>query len=261
MRGTLLGAVLALALFGSALAAQDKPKPDANQQTPTDELKKLQTELRTAQQEHIKAYNAAKTPEERQKAFRQYRDAAQPFAKQALALAEKHAKDKAGYDVAFWMVSSGMSGAEADKAVALLLEHHDDQVAKAALSLTRSTSPAAEKLLSSLVDKAKDGPAQAQARLRLAQYYKNLVSSDERAGVPHPERHLAKAEKVFDEIVKKHADAEAVVKQAKAELFEIRNLSVGKEAPDIEGEDLDAKKFKLSDYRGKVVLLDFWGHW
>ena len=35
----------------------------------------------------------------------------------------------------------------------------------------------------------------------------------------------------------------------------------GESAPEIEGEDLDGKKFKLSDYRGKVVLLDFWGHW
>ena len=42
------------------------------------------------------------------------------------------------------------------------------------------------------------------------------------------------------------------------ELFEIRNLSVGKTAPDIEGEDQDGKRFKLSDYRGKVVLLYFW---
>src|SRR5262245_15169731 len=259
MRRTLPGALLALALFGPALAAQDKPKPD--QPTPADELKKLQTEVRTAQSEHIKAYQAAKTPEERQKAFRQYRDAAQPFAKRALDLAQKHAKDKAGYDVAFWMLSSGMGGAEADQAAALLLEHHADQVAKMALSLTRSTSPAAEKLLSGLVDKAKEGQAQAQARLHLAQYFKNLVSSDERAGESHPERHLAKAEKIFDEIVQKHADVEAVVKTAKTELFEIRHLSVGKEAPDIEGEDLDAKKFKLSDYRGKVVLLDFWGHW
>ena len=32
-------------------------------------------------------------------------------------------------------------------------------------------------------------------------------------------------------------------------------------APDIEGEDMEGKKFKLSDYRGKVVMLDFWGHW
>ncbi len=44
-------------------------------------------------------------------------------------------------------------------------------------------------------------------------------------------------------------------------LFELRNLSVGKTAPDIEGDDLDGKPFKLSDYRGKVVVLDFWGNW
>jgi cytochrome oxidase Cu insertion factor (SCO1/SenC/PrrC family) len=35
-------------------------------------------------------------------------------------------------------------------------------------------------------------------------------------------------------------------------------LAAGTAAPDIEGEDSDGKKFKLSDYRGKVVLLDFW---
>ena len=38
-------------------------------------------------------------------------------------------------------------------------------------------------------------------------------------------------------------------------------FAIGHEAPDIEGEDLDGNKFKLSDYRGKVVVLDFWGHW
>ena len=46
---------------------------------------------------------------------------------------------------------------------------------------------------------------------------------------------------------------------AEGALFEINNLSIGKVAPDIEGEDLDGKSFKLSDYRGKVVVLDFWG--
>jgi cytochrome oxidase Cu insertion factor (SCO1/SenC/PrrC family) len=37
--------------------------------------------------------------------------------------------------------------------------------------------------------------------------------------------------------------------------------TIGKVAPDIEGVDVDGKKFKLSDYRGKVVVLDFWGDW
>ena len=48
---------------------------------------------------------------------------------------------------------------------------------------------------------------------------------------------------------------------ARAALFAMQNLRVGKAAPEIEGEDIDGVKFKLSDYRGKVVLLDFWGHW
>lgn len=36
---------------------------------------------------------------------------------------------------------------------------------------------------------------------------------------------------------------------------------VGQEAPEITGVDLDGVEFNLSDYRGKVVLLDFWGDW
>lgn len=35
----------------------------------------------------------------------------------------------------------------------------------------------------------------------------------------------------------------------------------GKVAPDIAGVDLDGVAFKLSDYKGKVILLDFWGDW
>jgi hypothetical protein len=53
---------------------------------------------------------------------------------------------------------------------------------------------------------------------------------------------------------------DTVAERAQAELFEIRNLSVGKVAADIQGEDQDGKRFKLSDYRGKAVLLDFWSY-
>ena len=52
-----------------------------------------------------------------------------------------------------------------------------------------------------------------------------------------------------------------VGESAKAELYEIRHLSVGKEAPEIEGGDQDGKRFKLSDYWGKVVLLYFWSEY
>lgn len=37
--------------------------------------------------------------------------------------------------------------------------------------------------------------------------------------------------------------------------------TIGEEAPEIEGVDLEGVAFKLSDYRGKVVMLDFYGDW
>ncbi len=43
--------------------------------------------------------------------------------------------------------------------------------------------------------------------------------------------------------------------------YSLLNLKIGGIAPEIEAGDLDGVKFKLSDYRGKVVLLDFWGYW
>jgi hypothetical protein len=39
------------------------------------------------------------------------------------------------------------------------------------------------------------------------------------------------------------------------------DLKVGKTAPEIVGVGLDGKPMRLSDYRGKVVVLDFWGDW
>ena len=49
-----------------------------------------------------------------------------------------------------------------------------------------------------------------------------------------------------------------VGKKARSELFDLRFLSVGKAEPEVEGTDQDGKHFKLSEYQGKVVLLDFW---
>ena len=38
-------------------------------------------------------------------------------------------------------------------------------------------------------------------------------------------------------------------------------LVAGKAAPEITARDTDGEEFNLSDYRGKVVMLDFWGNW
>ena len=74
---------------------------------------------------------------------------------------------------------------------------------------------------------------------------------------------IRRIEELFERAAKDYADVEVraggtVGARAKAELYDIRRLSVGKAAPDIEGLDQDGTRFKLSDYRGKVVLLYFW---
>jgi hypothetical protein len=46
-----------------------------------------------------------------------------------------------------------------------------------------------------------------------------------------------------------------------AKIYTIEHLKIGEVAPEIEAPDLDGVSFKLSDYRGKVVMLDFWGYW
>lgn len=65
-------------------------------------------------------------------------------------------------------------------------------------------------------------------------------------------------EKMLEAFVKDNA---GMFDKAENKLFEIQHLSIGCEAPDITGIDLDGNEFKLSDYRGKVVFLDFWGDW
>jgi WD40 repeat protein len=52
-----------------------------------------------------------------------------------------------------------------------------------------------------------------------------------------------------------------LAKYAEPMIFEIEHLSVGKSAPEIVGVDARGKPLKLSEFRGKVVLLDFFADW
>jgi thiol-disulfide isomerase/thioredoxin len=42
---------------------------------------------------------------------------------------------------------------------------------------------------------------------------------------------------------------------------EAKSLAVGRPAAEVEGKDSKDQPFRLSDYRGKIVLLDFWVDW
>ena len=103
---------------------------------------------------------------------------------------------------------------------------------------------------------------QGAACITLAQALKQRADDMPETQAKEAEKLRAESEKLFELAVEKYAEVKfmrgTIGKTAKRELFDLRNLSVGKPAPIVEGEDQDGQKFKLSDYNGKVVLLDFW---
>lgn len=72
------------------------------------------------------------------------------------------------------------------------------------------------------------------------------------------EYRLARAELKKATMLTTKAGLRAVI-QGKIDLRE--KLGEGSIAPDITGVDMDGTAFKLSDYKGKIIMLDFWGDW
>lgn len=78
-------------------------------------------------------------------------------------------------------------------------------------------------------------------------------------GEPKPEDEPI-ARKYLNELIAKWPKSKEA-ESAKGDLYELDNLRTGKVFPDFETTDQDGKTWKLSDYRGKVVVIDFWGYW
>jgi hypothetical protein len=138
---------------------------------------------------------------------------------------------------------------------ALAKSPHKDVRATACLSLGHFLNNRLQRL-----DLCKEQPGLARefAGLYGKEYLAGLLRQDRDKVVQEIEATFERAAEEYGDV--KLPGGETVAGRARGELFEVRNLSVGKEAPDIEGEDQDGERFKLSDYRGKVVLLDFWSY-
>jgi S1-C subfamily serine protease/peroxiredoxin len=72
---------------------------------------------------------------------------------------------------------------------------------------------------------------------------------------------------LLDRVCKEFSDVrlgagqDALGMLAEQQIFHVKFLSIGKVPPEVSGEDSDGIAFRLSDYRGRVVLLDFWADW
>jgi hypothetical protein len=211
------------------------------------EYQRIKKGFEAEQQEYFKASEKAKTDAEREKL--KYPDQ-RKYGEQMLALAEKDPKDPAAVDALIWAVQQAYYDENVGpKALAAIKKDHitSDKLDQICGRLVYGrNSEDREALLNDILRKNPHDEVKASASLALGQ----IVARS------NPEE----AEKHFNDVIDKYGTKDQK-QSAKGELFEMHNLAIGKVAPEIEGQDVDGKKFKLSDYRGKVVVLDFWGDW
>lgn len=139
---------------------------------------------------------------------------------------------------------------------------------------TGKSQSSALELLKAVLAKNPNRMARGQAALALAQLAKEKFENAEASGNLAELPRIAKeAEAALEGAIAEYGDVPdlrvrsaskvkyTVGQRAERHLQEIRRLSIGNTAPEINGADTDGMPFKLSDYHGKVVLLVFWASW
>jgi hypothetical protein len=211
------------------------------------------------------------------------------FAKRFMQFAELNSQDPTAVDALLWVVEKVRGKSDTIKALEILAKDHirSERLGPACQTIANSRSVAAERLLRAVIDNNPDKVGQAQACFYLAALLDREADLVEQLKA-EPElaprvlqyygneygQHLTslgskqltkKREQVYERLQKSFADVgiqdSTMGKIAESRLFAIRHLSVGSLAPEIKGEDIHGKPLKLSDYRGKIVMLSFWGHW
>ena len=242
----------------------------------------------------VAALRTAKTDEERNRVSRNWNSRSSTYNTRFLEIAESAPNDPAAIDALIEVVRFGALRPEVSRTVDLLAQNHAERrkVGDAALSLDTSASASAEKLLRAVIEKNPNRPLKGRACLALGRYLKrqservrSIREDPESAKAweamflqdgadkeifarfkeSDPDALLAQAEAVLERTVKEFSDlagpGDRLDVVAQTDLYEIRYLCPGKSAPEFSGKDIDGQPFRLSDYRGKVVLLSFWADW
>ena len=144
-----------------------------------------------------------------------------------------------------------------------IMKHHldDEDIGKVLSIVPRTVNPAYETILHAVM-KTGEGDDQVQAAISLAKYIPLRDGKLDRSALNDEElADLEKESKSLRELLGSFDGDSELHKKAQDELFVLENLTVGAKAMNIVGTDLEGEEFKLSDYRGKIVFLDFWGDW
>jgi len=287
----LLGGIPILLLTLSVVAdANGRDKPA----TPAEQYQALLTEQEQLPDELAKAKTAEQRKQLRERLTslpQRFLELAEKHPKDLVAVEALTQVVALAHGSAFPTIGQDTPG---DKALALLVRDHvkSDKLGRACQHVAFGFHSSRETFLRAVVEQNPHREVQGLACLSLAQFlsdrrnrldilkdqekpdlaerYHRVFGKDFVEDLQRQDRAKVarEIEALFDRAAERCADVKIPVtyfgsggtvgEKARGELFQIRHLAVGKEAPDIEGEDQEGKRFKLSDYRGKVVLLDFW---
>ena len=141
-------------------------------------------------------------------------------------------------------------GAVRPKHIDVLLEYHIQSEKLTDLCMAAMYAPDSARLLEAIMESSPHAKVKGAAAFARAKQLSNAQNPK------HTERIVKLASQAVDQL----GDTQ-LGSMAKGLLFEAKNLAIGMTAPEIVGTDLEDVEFKLSEYRGKVVVLDFWGDW
>ena len=210
------------------------------------------------------------------KMIRDFEASVDAHAVQVLILVKGHPDTETSRNGLEWLLSKSGSRSRAPLTIDLLAQEYigDERLGDVCLKL--SETPARDTLVSTLKRIVENSPhhqVRGKASWALALQYKRFAESTTKVPTAGLEaraeadagswdgKFRVQLQVVLDQYADLLDGRKTLASMAEALLIEYELARTGTLAPEIEGEDLDGVPFKLSDYRGKVVVLDFWGHW
>jgi len=273
MRSFWLCCVVVSGICGSAGAWADDAAPategsaaeEPKALTPQEEFDAIRTAFRQAQMATMIKLRTAKTDEEKQQLMAEM-SKPDAMAAKYLALADKYPNDpvavKSLAAIITTLRGAGMYDTILDR---ILANYRDsDQLVDLCLSMQYATeNPKVQVFLRELMAQSPHKPVQGAATYTLARL---ILNSERRAnatgsGTVDTKEAEALLEKVEQDFAEVQVFKRTLGALAEGDLFEIRNLSIGKVAPEIQGENVEGSPLSLEAHRGKVVVVTFWGTW
>jgi thiol-disulfide isomerase/thioredoxin len=260
--------------FKKLLADLDKRFP-AEKLSPAKEFLALVKEWEDAVDGYANAMDMAQTVAERKKAQKKLPRFAE-WAQQFLDLAQKHKTTGAAVDALTWVLITAAPGeatpspataAIRKKALQSLVQDHfqKKELGNVCQRLAKKPLPECNALLKAALEKHGQEEVRGLAGYALAISLANQAAQARRAGRPEAKQYLDKAIERLEEVRQKYRQipcgSTTLGEAAQTKLHELRYLTQGRQAQEIDGTDLGGKKLKLSDYRGQVVVLFFWADW